>query len=141
MRKTELVELLGRVPLFSECTKTDIRSVMRHSEELRADAGTDIVTQGRPGRVFYLLLHGEAEVRRNARRVAVLGPGDFFGELALLDPGPRNATVTATTDVTLLAISDRMLQVALRDLPRMRRGMLSSMAGRLRDLDRSGSTT
>lgn len=130
-----ILELLSAVPLFAECTKTDLRSVIRHGERLEAKAGEDLVVQGSPGSAFFLLLDGTARVKRNARKVAELGAGDFFGELSLLDPAPRNATVTATTDVVLLALTERMFKVALRDLPRLRRGLLTAMSLRLRELD------
>lgn len=135
MRNSQIVEHLANVPLFVNCTKKDLQSVVRHCETLKVDGNTEIVCQGNEGSAFYLLLEGTADVRRNNRRVAQLEAGDFFGELALLDPAPRNATVTSTSPVQLLALTTRMFNVAMRDLPRLRRGLLSSMATRLRDLD------
>lgn len=136
MRKDDIVERLREVQLFAECSKTDLRSVLRHSERLEIEAGRDIVVEGNEGKVFYLVLTGEVEVRRKGRKVAALGPGAHFGELALLDPGPRNATIRATTDVEVLGITERMFQVVMRDLPTLRRGMLRGLAGRIRELDK-----
>ncbi len=136
MRQREIVEFLRGVPLFAECSVRDLQTVARHGERLRVDAGQHLVAEGNPGSAFYMLLEGEAVVRRNGRKVGELTTGDFVGELALLDPAPRNATVTASTDVVALAVTERMFNVMIRDLPGLRRGMLTGLAGRLRALDR-----
>lgn len=135
MRNDQIVDSLSQVPIFAQCSKKDLKSVVRHGERLGVEGGTDLVVQGSEGSAFYLVLDGTAIVRRNGRKVATLGPGDFFGELALLDPAPRNATVTAADDVEVLALSTRMFNVVIRDLPRLRRGVLGAMADRLRSLD------
>ena len=136
MRQREIVEFLRGVPLFAECTARDLQTVARHGERLHVEAGKDLVTEGNEGSAFYMLLEGTAVVRRNGRKVGELGTGDFVGELALLDPAPRNATVTTTSDVVALALTERMFNVMVRDLPGLRRGMLTGLAGRLRALDR-----
>ena len=137
MRKSDILNRLQGVPLFEFCTVRDLRILERHGERLTAPAGSDLVVQDHDGSAFYLVLDGDARVIRNNRTIARLGSGDHFGELALLDPSPRNATVRAETDVTVLVISHRMFNVVMRDLPGLRRAMLRSMAQRLRTLDRS----
>lgn len=105
----------------------------RHLELETVAAGTDIVVEGASGDTFYLLVEGSAVVTRRGVTSATLGPGAHFGELALLDPGPRSATVTATQDSTLAVLSIRMFRVLLRDLPQIAAGLLGSLASQLRE--------
>ncbi len=129
----ERAELLADVPLFSRCTKRDLRIVARHLEVMTVPTGTEIVRQGDDGEAFYVLLDGELIVEQDGRRTATLTVGDAFGELALLDPAPRSATVTADGDAEVGALSVRMFRVVLRDLPQVAAGMLASLAGQLRE--------
>jgi CRP/FNR family cyclic AMP-dependent transcriptional regulator len=78
---------------------------------------------------------GKAAVTRNGKKVANLGPGDYFGELALLDRRPRSATVTSETDMDVLVLSQRQFNGLLQSVPTIGRKMLSAMAGRLREAD------
>lgn len=142
-KRDQLVEHLAAVPLFAACSRSDLRIVARHATEVTAPVDTVLVEEGEQGDTFFVLLTGEATVRRKgsaarSRRVATLGPGSYFGELALLDPAPRNATVAATTEVTVAAISARVFRTLLRDVPAMNEKLLTGMARRLRDAD--GST-
>ncbi|HVF32869.1 MAG TPA: cyclic nucleotide-binding domain-containing protein [Acidimicrobiales bacterium] len=144
-KRDELVDVLADVPLFSACTKSDLRIIARHATEVQAPVDTILVQEGEPADTFFVLLNGEASVRRKggakrSRRVATLGAGSYFGELALLDPAPRNATVAATTPVTLAAISARVFRTLLRDVPAMNEKLLTSMARRLRETDGAAPT-
>lgn len=136
--KKQLAETLATVPLFGRCTKRDLRIIARHLEPVSVEAGTEVVTQGQPGETFFLVLGGELAVEQDGRRTATLEPGDHFGELALLDPAPRSATVIALTDAELGALSVRMFRVVLRDLPQIAAGMLACLAGQLRETRLSG---
>lgn len=141
-KRDQLVEHLAAVPLFAACSKSDLRIVARHATEVEAPVDTVLVQEGENGDTFFVLLEGEATVRRKggaarSRRVATLGAGSYFGELALLDPGPRNATVAATTPVTVAAISARVFRTLLRDVPAMNEKLLTGMARRLREADSS----
>lgn len=143
-KRDELVDVLADVPLFAACSKSDLRIIARHATEVQAPADTILVEEGEKADTFFVLLSGEASVRRRggaarSRRVATLGSGSYFGELALLDPAPRNATVAATTPVVLAAISARVFRTLLRDVPAMNEKLLTSMARRLREAD--GSST
>ncbi|MEL7155980.1 MAG: cyclic nucleotide-binding domain-containing protein [Actinomycetota bacterium] len=135
--KKQLVESLATVPLFSRCTKRDLRIMARHLEPVTVEAGTKVVTQGEAGETFFLVLSGELAVEQDGERTAVLAPGDHFGELALLDPAPRSATVVALSDAELGALSVRMFRVVLRDLPQIAAGMLALLAAQLREARRS----
>ena len=96
--------------------------------------GEVLAREGRIGREFFLILSGSVAVTQKGRRVNTLGPGDFFGELAAMDPGPRNATVTALTDLDVLIIGPRELS-AMSDIPGFRGALFRSMARRLRTLE------
>ena len=105
------------------------------SDEVSVAAGKEIVTEGSTGHEFFLILKGEAAVKRNGRKVNTLGTGDYFGELALLSKGERNATVTAETDLTLLVLGQREFSGVLDEVPGLAHKLLVSMAARLREAD------
>ena len=127
------MERLRGVPLFARCTTGDLRIIARHLEIVEVPAGTNIVRQGEMGDVFFIVLEGQAAVVRNGRKGAELNAGAFFGELGLLDPAPRAATVRATTEVVLGALGHRMFKVLVRDMPTLAAGLLASMAAQLRE--------
>jgi len=126
---------LALVPLFSALSKAELRKVERASDEIDAPTGRVLVTQGRTGREFFLILGGEAVVHRNQRKVATLGPGEYFGELSLIDRGARSATVTAVTDMRLLVLGQREFAGLVEDLPGMAAKLLKGLAQRLREAD------
>lgn len=143
-RRDDIIEHLATVPLFSACSKSDLRIIARHTTEVEAPLDTVLVEEGEPGDTFFVLLSGQATVRRKgsgprSRRVATLVPGSYFGELALLDPAPRNATVAATTPVRLAAINARVFRTLLREVPAMNDKLLTGMARRLRQSDGSAA--
>ena len=131
--KKQLAEALAEVPLFGRCSKRGLRTVARHFEPVTIEAGADVVTQGDEGETFFLILDGELSVSTDGKRTATLGPNDHFGELALLDPAPRSATVTAIGDVELAVLSVRMFRVLLREMPQISAGLLASLASQLRN--------
>lgn len=143
-KRDELIEHLAGVPLFAACSRSDLRIIARHATEIAAPTDTILVKEGEPGDTFFILLSGEATVRRKgaaarSRRVTSLRAGSYFGELALLDTAPRNATVAASTPVSLAVISARVFRTLLRDVPAMNEKLLTGMARRLRESD-SGAT-
>lgn len=136
MRRLDQYETrLGNVPLFRACTKQDLRRIARLADYNTAKSGEVIVRQGRRGNELFVIVTGEAEVSRDGEVVASLSAGDYFGELAVLRPAPRTATVTATTDVELLIVTARELAILLADVPLLARKLLSGMAGRIQDAD------
>lgn len=134
--RAELLAHLGEVPLFSKCSKRDLHEVARHLEFFELDPGTAIVSQGQTGDAFYVLLEGRAAVRRNGRKVGELGPGDYFGELALLDPAPRNADVVSLTLVTVARLVVAPFRSLLRSVPAFDERLLAGLARRVREGDR-----
>ena len=134
MGREATVDLLQGVDLLRNCTHDQLQEVARLAERVQVGEGEVLAREGRIGREFFLILSGSVAVTQMGRRVNTLGSGDFFGELAAMDPGPRNATVTALTDLDVLIIGPRELS-AMSDIPGFRGALFRSMARRLRILE------
>ena len=126
---------LARVPMFSACSKKELEKIARASDEIHVEAGHVLVEEGKPGHEFFLILDGTANVLRNGRKIATLGRGQYFGELSLLDRGPRSATVKAATDLDVLVLGQREFGGELDSVPALSRKLLAAMASRLRAAD------
>lgn len=135
MARDSKLDHLGQVRLFSACNKKELGLIGKASDEVSVPAGKEIVTEGNTGHEFFLILSGQAAVKRGNRKVATLSAGDYFGELALLSKGERNATVVAETDMELLVLGQREFSGVLDEVPGMAHKLLVSMAGRLREAD------
>ena len=125
------IDLLKRVPLFSGMSKKGLGEVAKIADEIDLPEGKELIREGEPGRQFFILLGGKAEVRRKGRRINVLGAGDFFGEIALIAHTPRTATVTSTTDVELLVITAQSFRTLLDHQPAIANKVLAALAERL----------
>jgi CRP-like cAMP-binding protein len=130
--KRELAELLTDVGLFSRCTRRERQTIARHAQAADLPAGTDLVREGEPGDALFLILEGEAVVKREGHDVGRVGPGSHFGELAILDGAPRSATVVAATDVKVAVLGIRMFRTLLREFPELAEQLLVGLAGELR---------
>lgn len=128
----DIVSRLAKVPLFSDCSQRDLQTIARVVREIPHTAGTVIAREGDPGVGLFILLEGTAEVSIGGRKKATLGPGEFFGEIALLDGGPRTATVTAKTNVNLLGLTEWVFRGLMSEHPSIALKTLQQMAGRLR---------
>jgi CRP/FNR family cyclic AMP-dependent transcriptional regulator len=126
---------LSAVPVFSQCHKAELKSLARRTADIAAEAGQVLIKEGQGAYDFFVIVSGEAEVSRAGRVVAALGPGDYFGELGLLDPALRDATVTARSPMELIVLSQWDFEQALEEAPGMTRRLLAGMAQRLRTLD------
>ena len=126
---------LSKIWLFSTSSTKELRTIRRALEEVTVPAGRMLCEQGTIGREFFLIVTGQASVRRNNRKVATLGPGQYFGELALLDRRPRSASVISDTEMTLLVLGQREFNAVLGHVPALSRKLLAAMATRLRDSD------
>lgn len=135
MPSTDYLDHLSQIRLFSSCNAKELAKIARASDELSLPAGKTLTTQGQTGREAFVIVDGGASVEVGGVEVAHLGPGDHVGELALLDGGPRTATVTATSDMTVLVISQRAFFGLLDEVPGLARKILSSLAGMVRELD------
>jgi CRP/FNR family cyclic AMP-dependent transcriptional regulator len=128
----ELVERLKAVPLFSGCSVRELASLSQFLRVVDFPAGRAIVKEGATGTGLHVLLDGETKVVVGERTRQRLGPGDFFGEIALLDRGPRMATVVAETPVRTLSLSSWNFRAALKEHPSMAIKMLEELARRVR---------
>ena len=131
LRKNAKIELLKSVPLFAQCTRKELAAVAAVADEIDLREGRELTRQGSPGREFFVLIEGEAEVRRNGRKVRTLGDGDFFGEIALVTKRPRTATVVARTPVRVLVVTDRSFRRMIEESPSMQTKVLQALAERL----------
>ncbi|MHB1710833.1 MAG: cyclic nucleotide-binding domain-containing protein [Acidimicrobiales bacterium] len=126
---------LKSVWLFSSCTTSELKKIRGLLEEVRLSEKKVLIEEGTMGREFFLIVEGTASVTRNGRKVARLGPGSYFGELALLDRGPRSASVTSESDMTVLVLSQRQFNGVLDSVPAIAHKLLKTMATRLREAD------
>jgi CRP-like cAMP-binding protein len=126
---------LSKIWLFSSCSHKELNTIRKNLEAEMTKPGKVLVEQGEIGQEFYLIVNGKASVKRNNRKTATLGPGDYFGELSLLDLRPRSATVTSETDMELLILGQRQFNGVLDSIPALSRKLLATMATRLRESD------
>ena len=134
-KKDQYLDHLGKVPLFSALSKKELQTIARASDDVDVPKGKVLVQEGKPGHEFFLIINGNASVKRGKREIAKLGPGQYFGELALLDRRPRSASVVSDTDMTLLVLGQRQFNGVLDAVPALSRKMLAAMATRLREAD------
>ncbi|MEZ5180155.1 MAG: cyclic nucleotide-binding domain-containing protein [Acidimicrobiales bacterium] len=130
------LEHLAEIPLFTALSKRDLQRIAKASNEVSRPAGSVLVDQGDAGREAFVIIDGTATVKRNGRKVGTLTAGDSVGELSLLDHGPRTATVTADTDITVLVLSAREFAGVIEEVPGLAQKLLGQLAGRVRELDR-----
>ncbi len=123
--------MIKRAPLFAACSKRQLEEVARIADEIDLREGKEMTRQGSRGREFFVLLEGEAEVTRDGQKINQLGPGDFFGEIALVSDSPRTATVTATTPVRTLVVTATSFKRLMDDQPEIQRKVLVELAERL----------
>jgi CRP-like cAMP-binding protein len=130
-------DLLARVPLFAGLPRRTLKELATHADVVTFDQRQPIVEQGQQGGTFFVVVEGEARVVRGNRTVATVAPGEFFGEISLLDGGPRTASVIAETPVTAIRIFKRSFDKLVKADPSVASRMLSVVAQRLREAERS----
>jgi CRP-like cAMP-binding protein len=133
-RQAPVIDRLKSMDQFKGYNKAQLREVARLAEQVRVGEGKILIREGQFGKEFFLILSGTVEVTRKGRVVNALGPGDFFGELAALKRAPRNATVTALSDLDLLIIGQREFN-AMFEIPQFRDALFERMANRLQIVD------
>src|SRR5919108_6148204 len=129
--------LLSAVPLFSACTNRELRRIASLADQIEVPKGKVLTRQGDPGWECFVITEGEAKATMRGRGSATLGPGSFFGEMALLDQGPRSATVTAETDMHLLVLGSREFSSLVNEVPTVAVRMMRGLAERLRRSERT----
>jgi len=130
-------ELLANVRLFSLCNKRELARIASLVDEVDTPKGKVIVRQGDPGRECFVIAEGKARATIRGRGSEPLGPGSFFGEMSLLDQGPRSATVKAETDMHLLVLGSREFSSLVKEVPTVSVRMMRGLAERLRGAERT----
>jgi CRP-like cAMP-binding protein len=125
------VELIKKVPLFSKLSKKGLEEVAHIADELDLPQGKMMAEEGDRGREFFVLLEGEADVTKGDRSINTMRAGDFFGEIALVTKMPRTASVTATTDVRVLVITERDFGALLKHSDEVGRCVAEALAERI----------
>jgi CRP-like cAMP-binding protein len=125
------VDLIRGVPLFTHCSRAELAEVSKIADEIDVSEGKELTREGDRGREFFVLLEGHATVHRGGSKVNALGPGDFFGEIALVSRSPRTATVTTTTPARLLVITASSFNTLLQHQPKIQLRVLEALADRL----------
>lgn len=135
--KNQKIDLLKKVWLFSACSDKELKHIASLADQVDVEKGDVLTTEGKLGVDFFVIAEGKAKVTIRNKKVANLGGGDFFGEMALLDQGPRAATVTAETPMTLLVLGARSFAELIDSTPTVSRKLLKGVAQRLREVEKA----
>jgi CRP/FNR family transcriptional regulator, cyclic AMP receptor protein len=133
LRSNAKEQLIKSVPLFSHCSRAEIAALAGEADELTLPEGKELTRQGERGREFMVIVDGAAKVERDGNVVNELGPSDFLGEIALLSDVPRTATVTTTTDTTILVLTDRAFKRVADKIPSVHESLIAALTARLQD--------
>jgi CRP-like cAMP-binding protein len=126
------IELIKGVPLFATASKAELAEIAGIADEVDLPAGRTLISEGDTGREFFVLIEGTADVSQGGKTIGkMMGPGDFFGEIALVSKAPRTATITTTSPVRALVITDRAFRQLLEHSPKIAVGVLTALAERL----------
>ena len=137
MARGDVTAFLSNVPLFEGFSKADLKKIVKEANEDRFGPKTPIVTEGESGGRFFLILEGQADLVIGGRKRRGLGPGDHFGEMSILDKGPRSASVIAASEVRTLSIASWNFLSMLQEDFRLAKKVMIGMSRRIRELDRS----
>lgn len=133
LRRSEQMDTLKKVPLFTNLSKRDLNQITRHMDQVRFKAGKVLVKEGELGREFLILLKGEVRVKRKGRTIRKMSKGSYFGEISMISPGLRTATVEAETDVELLVLNTRSFNHLLDSVKGLARKMLVAVCDYVRE--------
>jgi CRP/FNR family transcriptional regulator, cyclic AMP receptor protein len=136
--RDEKIDLLRTVPLFSGLDHADLKRVSTLADIVDLPADRLLMSQGQHGREMFVLVSGSARIERDGQSLGERGPGEVLGEIALLDGGPRTATVTLSEPSRLLVLARREFQALMDEFPDIRLRVLEAVAHRLRSLDPDG---
>jgi CRP-like cAMP-binding protein len=125
------IDLISKVPLFERCSRRELAAIARLADQVEREEGRVLVREGELGREFWVIVDGIADVSRDGETVETLGPGDFFGEIALVSNVPRTATVTAASPLMGLVVSSRDFWTLLDESSETQRKILEAVGDRL----------
>lgn len=141
LKRPDRVEMLRTVPLFAVCKKRELQRIEKAIEIVDYDIDETVVKEGDPGDAFYVIFEGRAIVVRNGRTIAKLKEGDHFGELALLSPAPRNASVVTTKPSKLGVLEAKAFEKVLFDVPTVMPRLMTALAARAREAGMADTTS
>jgi CRP-like cAMP-binding protein len=130
LRRDSKIDLIRKVPLFSQCTKRELTAIAAAADLIQVPEGMALVTEGGHDRELMVIVDGNVEVRRGGRRIATLESGEFFGEIAMISGGPRTATVTTTSPSSLLVIGERQFGALVDETPSIATSVLQVLGER-----------
>jgi CRP-like cAMP-binding protein len=136
--RNQKLELLSRVPLFGGCASRDLEEIGKLADEVDVPAGHTLMGEGATAQEFFVVIEGTLRVERGGTLLSTLGPGDFVGEIGLVDGGPRSATVTAESPSRLFVIGHREFHSLLETHPGVQMKVLQALAQRVRQLQPEG---
>jgi len=135
LRQDDKIDRLEEVALFQECSRRQLRHVAKIAETFDAPAGMVLARVGEPGNQFFLIVEGQARVEVSPQKQRQLLPGDYFGEMSLLDGEPRSASVVAETPLRLLVISRKNFSTLLSEVPGLIQNLLVTLSKRVRQAE------
>jgi CRP/FNR family transcriptional regulator, cyclic AMP receptor protein len=135
---SQVIDELGALAVFSRCTPKELEALARIGTIIRVDAGYTFMRQGRRGSEFFILIDGSARCTVDGYDVATYAPGEFFGEMSIIDHAPRSATVVAEETSTVLVIDSREFAAMLERAPSTVTPLLTAMTQRLRTAQATG---
>jgi CRP/FNR family cyclic AMP-dependent transcriptional regulator len=142
MAKTDpVLAMLSKVDLFEALSTADLRRVRVAGKELQFPAGEELTVQGKPGGRFFLILDGEVEISVGGRRLRTFGPGDYLGEISVIDGEPRSASAVATTPVSTWSLASWNFRPLLRTYPSVAEKIMLLLCKRLRDAEAALAST
>jgi CRP/FNR family transcriptional regulator, cyclic AMP receptor protein len=133
--RDEKLDLLHRIPLFNGFDRTRIKRLGELADEVEVPPGKVLMRQGEEGEDMMVIVRGRVAIERDGGRLNTMGPGDFFGEIAMVAHGPRTATATTEEPSTLLVVNHRDFHSLMEEFPEVADQVLHALAQRLRNLD------
>jgi CRP/FNR family cyclic AMP-dependent transcriptional regulator len=131
-------DALGRCPFFSRLSRNELLALAKVTEDLEVDEGKTLTRQGQSGSEFFVIVDGEVSVMKDGSEIRTLGPGDFFGEIALLEDTPRTATVTAKTPLRFFVLTRQAFRSLLAHQPELEEKVTRALEERLRGASSEG---
>lgn len=134
-KEEDKIVRLREIPILEGCSERQLRSVAKIARVFDVMAGTVLARAGEPGDEFFLIIDGSVQVQVSSEKRVLMHPGEFFGEMSILDGGPRSATVVADTPVRLLVISRSHFAMLLKDVPELTETLLANLSRRVREAE------
>jgi len=131
----DLEAMVAKVELFSALSHRQVRKLVDRAREVKHAAGQEVAAEGLGALAFHLVLEGHALVTLHGKEIRTLGPGEYFGEIGMIDGKPRSATVTATDDMTTLAVPHQEFERLVGDEPEFARALLGTLCARVREAE------